>query len=315
MNKNYLIAVFLFSSLSLFAKEKSKNEPLDPWFTGPLLTGSSNTIEKGHFYMEPYIFATKTRGVFDANWHKQKSESVWSFNTPILMQYGLTNFMDMTVSPQFYHNRKGYVKDTVFGDLLVGGSFQIQKEKQSDWFPGLKVGIKELLPTGKYDKLRLSKEGTDAAGGGSYATTIDLDFGKLIKFNASNYLNTRLTLSYTHFSDVNVRGVNAYGGDVTTDGRVSLGDTYSASLGFEYTLTRYVNLALDVLYIKNGSVTFRGLTTESMTAPSGQQISFAPAVEYNFNANMGMIGGVWFSGFGKNASNFVSYVFALSLYF
>ena len=49
-------------------------------------------------------------------------------------------------------------------------------------------------------------------------------------------------------------------------------------------------------------------------APSSEQISMAPALEYNFNANVGIIGGAWFSVAGRNSTQFISWVLALNIY-
>ena len=40
--------------------------------------------------------------------------------------------------------------------------------------------------------------------------------------------------------------------------------------------------------------------------PSTEQLSFAPAIEYNFNENCGLIAGSWFSAAGRNSWEFRS---------
>jgi len=42
--------------------------------------------------------------------------------------------------------------------------------------------------------------------------------------------------------------------------------------------------------------------------------ALAPALEYNFSGNVGLIGGVWFPLSGKNTSHYMTYVLALNTY-
>jgi hypothetical protein len=45
--------------------------------------------------------------------------------------------------------------------------------------------------------------------------------------------------------------------------------------------------------------------------PSSEQISFAPAIEYNFSSELGLIVGCWFTGWGRNSTQFRSGVINL----
>ena len=42
-------------------------------------------------------------------------------------------------------------------------------------------------------------------------------------------------------------------------------------------------------------------------------VSLSPAIEYNFNANVGIIAGPWFSVMGKNSARFRSAVVAINI--
>jgi hypothetical protein len=52
-----------------------------------------------------------------------------------------------------------------------------------------------------------------------------------------------------------------------------------------------------------------------MKAPSNEQWSVAPAIEYNWSKNVGLIVGSWFSFAGRNSVRFISGVAALNIYF
>ena len=40
-------------------------------------------------------------------------------------------------------------------------------------------------------------------------------------------------------------------------------------------------------------------------------LSLAPAIEYNWNENLGVLGGAQFSGYGKNSANFITGQFSV----
>ena len=46
---------------------------------------------------------------------------------------------------------------------------------------------------------------------------------------------------------------------------------------------------------------------------SSDVLSLAPALEWNFTENLGIIGGVWFSLTGRNSEDFISYVFSVNV--
>ena len=51
-----------------------------------------------------------------------------------------------------------------------------------------------------------------------------------------------------------------------------------------------------------------------MCSDTGNLLTIAPAVEYNFNQHVGLIAGPWFSLRGKNTTEFFGLVAALFLY-
>jgi hypothetical protein len=65
-----------------------------------------------------------------------------------------------------------------------------------------------------------------------------------------------------------------------------------------------------------GVVTLEDLDGFSGAIGSGQfnQTALAPAIEYNFSDNVGLISGVWFSLSGVNTAHFITYVLALNAY-
>lgn len=293
-----------------------------PWFTGPLLAGSGNTLPANHVDIEPYFFYTKVYGTFNS---QRKAVALpnnfYTFNPTMVMTLGVTNFMDIqAIIPYVYNHTNGQSNGDV-GDSTVTLGFQLLRGVADTWRPSIRGTVSETFPTGNFENLNPAQQGTDATGTGAYQTSLGLNFQELWHVTPSKYLRGRLALGYTFESTSDIQGPSAFGGNTQTSGRQTLGDQFSADLAMEYTLTNHWVPALDILYTTSGSSTFNGVpgtTTEGLPAieggPSGDRLSLAPAIEYNFNSHLGIIAGPWFSVAGRNAAQFVSAVVAINYY-
>jgi hypothetical protein len=208
-------------------------------------------------------------------------------------------------------------------DYSLGFGLQVIRDVDNTWIPDLRMIVLETFPTGKYDHLDSTKLGTDQTGLGSYQTAISFNFQKLLPLKNDRYLRMRLGLAGSYASDVRVTGSNVFGGDETTKGKEHISNSYSADLAFEYTLTQHWVPVFEVLFVNSGSTDFSGSpgfspggTTDSMSrGAGGHQTSIAPALEYNFNEHLGIIGGVWFPINGPRAGQFTSYTLAINYYY
>lgn len=306
------------------ANEALPNAPEEsPWLTGPLLTPSAHSVPGGFINIEPYLFVTDTFGAYNSHWksHSLANKNI-SGNVQLSLQIGLTERWDCQLTPQGFYTHVEHAGTAVrFGDLPAGVDFQILKDRPDRWYPAIKLALKELFPTGKFQRLNPHKDGADISGGGSYATTVGLVFGKLYHFKDVYFLNSRLAVGYTVPSAVRVHGFNAYGGGFGTNGKVYPGNIFNAIIGLEFTLSRNWAFALDILEVYGNRTRFsgkKGHTAPGIKAavggPSFNQLSLAPAIEYNFNEALGIIAGPWFSVAGRNTAEFVSGVFAVNWY-
>jgi len=291
-----------------------------PWLTGPLLAPSGRVIPVGKVNIQPYLYVTSHYGFYDHHW-KSHSETK---RTDVIPQFYCSAGIVKNVSFNFLieghykHSATGGSAIT-FADSILGLDFQLLREDFDTWRPSIKLGIKESFPTGKYQKLNRHKHRLDASGTGSFQTGATLVFAKLFHFWDLHFLNTRLAFSYTIPTSVHVKGYNTYGGGHKTHGKVNPGKAFTTILGNEFTLTQNWALALDVLNVYESKSHFsgrKGTLADGSTAKVGRsslnQISLAPAIEYNFSAALGIIGGVWFTVAGRNSSEFVSGVIALN---
>lgn len=119
-----------------------------------------------------------------------------------------------------------------------------------------------------------------------------------------------------------MKGFNTYGGARNTRGVVYPGNTFTADAAIQYNFTKQWAFACDLIYGHGNKNRFSGKrgtnrdgTKANMTAPSNEQWSLAPAIEYNFSQTLGLIAGPWFTFAGRNSAQFASGVIALNMYF
>lgn len=307
--------------LSSAEKEfKEAQEMFDPWYAGPLLTGSAHVIAPGLVNVQPYLFATDTYARFDSDRKVHNIHDISTINPTAIFQIGVIQWMDAIVSVQGVYNKSNGYSAGGLGDSTAGLGFGLLAE--GPYNPALLIGIKETFPTGRYEKLSPKKGGIDAVGAGSFQTTVNFNISKVVWWITTHPMNLRLSLNYTVPAPVSVRGFNAYGGGYGTHGTVYPGNTFAVDFGYEFSFTERWVLALDAVYSNSARTRFSGDsgvtasgTPASVGGGSSDQLSFAPALEYNPNANLGFIAGVWFTAWGRNSSDFVSGVFSFTYTF
>lgn len=291
---------------------KEAQEMFDPWYAGPLLTGGAGMMPPGSLNMQPYFFFTDYYGAWD---HKGKTvhgiPHKKQLNPVLGLQTGITRWLDLLINIQGFENWQSHKHSGGFGDTSIFLGFPLLKEGLRR--PAVKFVIGETFPSGRYQHLSSHKLGLDSTGAGSYQTSIGLRVSKVVFWSYKHPMRFRGSFGYTIPSNVHVSDFNSYGGGFGTSGRVHPGDSLTANFAFEYSFTQRWVFASDFVYVWSNSTTFRGDPgTTSSGAPasvggkSNDQLSIAPAIEYNPNANLGFIAGVWFDVWGRSTPKFVS---------
>ena len=321
------VLIFLLLPFLLFARGKviykqPNPETLPAWLTGPLLAPSANVVPIGYCNIEPYIFATAFTGLYTPDWEVEKSPTFWSNILQIPIQIGLTSWLDFQFSPTVSWNYTQHQSTWTLGDLPIGIDIQLYRSKSQSWIPNVKLALKENVPIGKYRNLDPKKLATDAGGVGSWITSLGVVFGHIYHIADPYYVNYRLYLSYLLPAPVHLTGFNFYGGGYGTDVRMFPPENFQADLGIEITLAQTWAFALDILGIWGGKRHFTGkVGTDAFGNPaflslgSLVEYSIAPAIEYNWNTDFGIIAGAWFTVAGRNSFVFTSGVFAANYYF
>ncbi|NGX56653.1 MAG: hypothetical protein K1060chlam5_00896 [Candidatus Anoxychlamydiales bacterium] len=299
------------------------NETIEyPWYTGPLITYSAENLEKGLVNIQPYLHFRDTYGEFNKSWGYKSLPSTFTFKPTINLQFGLTKYLDVTFLMIGYYKEKSKEKAVEYGDTTVTFGIQLLRQEKNTYKPSIRLTLAETFPTGKYKNLNPNKLGIDASGSGSYETTFSLNLSKIAYFFENHPISFRLNLNYLLPSNAKVRGFNAYGGGFNTNGTVKPGHIIGIFGSFEFSMTQRWVLAMDILHTHGTKVTFKGNKGLSLngliasnSSSSSSQTSLAPAIEYNFNKNLGVLAGVHFVIQNKNATNFLSEVISVTYTF
>ena len=321
------IFLLLLATSSLFATEEvkfstsSQAECPAPWFTGPLLSPSSHIVPKGYFNFEPYLFYDVTTGRYDDDW---KGISEPNFNRVLLspsFHLGITEWMEFFIAPGVSWQESQGASAFNFEDLRTHLSFQVFQDTKNNSIPSMQVYIQEIFPTGKFNKGSADKFGTDIGGKGSYQTVVGVVVGSIYELWNCHFLSLRFNVLANFPTKVNIKGISIYGGAPDTDARVKVGQHYTSLFGLEYSFTQNWVFAFDAQAFYQRSTPFKGFagtrpdgSRARLGRGAGFQFSIAPAMEYNFSAALGLIGGVWFSVGGKNQPRFINGIIALNYF-
>lgn len=330
MWKHYVLtgffSFFLCLPLNGYENDSVPQGEVKPWFTGPLLAPSSSTVGEGRVVLQPYFFSDVQSAHYDSHWKKHPAPTFTSLNPELVAIFGLRDDIDFIIIPQSVYNRSRGFHSGQMGDLTAGFNYQVRKDDPQGWKPSIKLNISETFPTGNYQKLHANRALVDISGLGSYITSFTAVFHKLFHIRDQQFLSFRLGSTFSYLAPVHVSGFNSYGGGVGTRGKVRPGNAFSAIFSFEYSFTQNWAFAMDSLYVHTNRDRFSGTpgvvaaTSGSVIdpnlfanvgTPSSESISFAPAIEYNFAKNFGIIAGVWFTACGRNSPKFASAVVSI----
>ena len=269
-------------------------------WTGPLLASTAETLPRGHFYTEPYFF-----DVISGGDHHPGSSGYY--------QYGLADNFTVGFQPNFAMGVQGPDRSATIGDFKLLSQLRLTHFTPERRIPSIAVVLQEVIPTGKYDHLRPSRNGH---GSGSFATEIGLNVQHIILLNNDRLLRARFNFlqRFWHGGDVEDRSV--YGTTVGFRGHARPGAITTFIGAVEYSVTREWVLAFDVTRESDAKTKVRGRYGDGplleQTFPSSHYVSFAPAVEYNWSDRGGAIFGVWVIPKGHNVPSSVTPAIAIS---
>ena len=262
----------------------------DAWWTGPMLAPSAATLPRGHFLIEPYLYdviATHSNG----------------FGSLTYVNYGLADRVTVGLIPTAGFNKvsNGPSSSGVgLGDLTLQTQYRLTKFHEGSWIPTSSFALQETLPTGKYD--RLGNRQRDGLGSGAYTTTLALYSQTYFWLPNNRILRMRFNVSQSLSNNVNVEDVSVYGTGAGFRGHAKPGSSFYVDASWEYSLTRKWVLALDATYRHNANTHAIGYdipisngaqnpSNIQLNSGSSEVFAFAPAIEYSWKPNLGVLVG------------------------
>ncbi|UXI70269.1 transporter [Tahibacter amnicola] len=290
----------------------------DAWWTGPMLANSASTLPKGHYLIEPYLYDVQSNGAFDRDGRRHSTGRSHGYGSLTYMTYGVTDAFSLSLIPTFGYNdpAQGPGSSGIgMGDLAVHAQYRLTQFEPGHWLPTLSVALQQTFPTGKHD--RLGGRASDGLGSGARSTMLGVYSQTYLWMPNGRILRMRLNLTKTFSGDANLADASVYGTDDGFRGTARPGDTFVANAAWEYSITRNWVVALDAVYRRTGNTRVRGVDAAGSVTlfDSGSSRSFAlaPAIEYNFNANVGVLFGVRAVVAGRNTSSHITPAIAVNI--
>jgi hypothetical protein len=281
-----LVAAFVMTwGTMASAKAETADAPQsldDAWWTGPLVAYSAHSLPRGHILIEPYLYDVSAN----------RTDSIHSFT---YFLYGATDRLTVGVAPDIAFTRARGAPDSSgvhLGDTTLRAQYMLTAMDPQQGIPDLALAVLQTIPMGKYNRLGRASDGF---GGGSYATTLAL-YSQMVWWTPNGrLLRTRFNVSEAFSPRVPVADASVYGTDAGFLGHAQPGNQFSANAAFEYSVTRNWVLALDLIYSHGNATLTRGIeATKSIPRNSGSSdaFGFAPALEYNWTSNLGVLAGI-----------------------
>jgi len=302
-------------------------ETLDQaWWTGPLLAPNAATLPQGHWLVEPYVYDLMTYGRFDRDGTLKSAGAAHAIGSQSYIEYGLVDRLTLGLIPRFGLHESSAGQDSsglTVGDITLQGAFGLTQFRPGSWIPATSLVIGETVPTGKYDRLDGRTDG--ALGSGAYSTTVSLYSQTYLWMPNGRILRTRLDLSYEVSRWASVHGISVYGTSSGFNGRAHPGQSFVGDLAFEYSVTQRWVLATDFWWEHDGNTRLEGRYGPAVSSAlppylvqdfgSDDLLYFAPAVEYNWSARMGVIAGARIAAAGRNVGATATPVAAINMVF
>ncbi len=292
---------------------KTRQSRDDAWWTGPLLAPSASTLPRGHFLIEPYVFDSIIFALDDGDGNRTQVPREHVSGSLTYVLYGVTDRLTVGAIPRFgFEHEVSGARSGGPGvsDLVVQAQYRLSLYQDGRHVPTMSVAFGETLPTGAFDQLGDRK--ADALGSGAYTSTMSLYSQHFFWMPTGRILRTRLNLSFSTSSIVNVRDTSVYGTPEGFRGRARPGDSFVVDSAWEYSLTRRWVPAVDLVYERDANTSVDGAALRANSGTSSS-LALAPALEYNWSARAGLIVGAKIGVRGRNTSVAVIPIAAVNL--
>ena len=290
------------------------------WFTGSLEASSPALSKSGALAIEPYVIYQINTGAYDSHGnHGAVAHDIDQLQDRHRRQIWSHRSSEHPGAASFDHvsNDQGSSGGIGAGDLPLEFEYRFKDENGRTGSPSITGSLGINLPTGDYQHLSNQLNGI---GSGAYSAKQGMVVESLFDTKGGHPMRIRLFASaYEPLATTSIKDASVYGTQTGFRGRAKPGVTGQIGLAVGYAIDQRWVLAIDV--VQNYAARYRLTGVD----PTGAAISthglnrsttaLAPAVEYNWSANAGLIAGVEVSVAGRNSSSYVAPQIALALSF
>ncbi len=173
------------------------------------------------------------------------------------------------------------------------------------------------LPTGRYERLATDSDGF---GGGTYRARLGLIGQSVLLDNSEHPIRIRVYANgELPLASVGLHGFTTFGTDGVFNGSATAGISGTFGAAIEYSFTQKFVFAFDVFHGFNTANHVHGTeNNDSATmfaSGAADTTQIAPALEYSFTNNLGIVAGAAFGVAGHNSSRQVEPQIELNITF
>lgn len=283
-----------------------------------MLAPSANTLPRGHFLVEPYLYDVITQGFYTSSGKRVSAPHENSFGSLTYMLYGVANKFTVGLIPTFGYNEfsNGVSSGRIgAGDLTLQAQYRLHLFREGNWLPTMSIALQETLPTGKYEKLsRIS----DGFGAGAFVTSPGFYSQTFFWLPNGRILRMRFNVVPSFYRRVSIHDMSVYGTSAGFRGHANPAASVFVDAASEYSVTKRWVLALDATYRHQGNTQVSGYNTLDPAQPIGlnsgsnEAFGLAPAIEYNWTPKLGVLLGVRLIPAGRNTASTITPAVALN---
>jgi hypothetical protein len=287
-----------------------------------MLANSPSTGSPGHVNVETYFYDLMSERRFDRDGRRRESPRVDAFGSQTFLVagvaegfslglIGVVGFTEVAGGPS--------ASGLGLGDQSLMAQVRLSQFQPGRRAPTTAINLQQSFPTGTYD--RLGERPSDGLGSGAYTTTLGYYAQTFTWMPNGRILRWRFNGSQSLSSTARVEGVSVYGTGARFRGHARPGASVSIDLAAEYSLTRSWVLASDLYYRHNRSTRVTGTEIDakgggvlrvSSNSGSSDLLALAPAIEYCWRPNLGVLIGARLVVAGRRTSASYAPVFAIN---
>ncbi len=277
-----------------------------------MLANSPSTGSPGHLLVETYFYDLMSERRFDRDGRRQASPRFDAFGSQTYLVAGVAEGFSLgLVSVVGFNTIEGGPRSSGLGlgDQSLMAQYRLSEFQPGRRVPTTAINLQETFPTGRHD--RLGDRPSDGLGSGAYTTTLSFYAQTYTWMPNGRILRWRFNASQAVSSPARVEGVSVYGTGRGFRGHAKPGAWFAIDVAAEYSLTRSWVLASDLYYRRTRSTRVNGIEIDALGAAparivsssgSNDLLAWAPAVEYSWKPNLGVLVGARLVVAGHNTS-------------